>query len=161
MSTSSGVSTIESVEQTSTGALNGRRCAATNRRGEPRQGHASEPGGLCIVHAGKLSMKELGRRGGQARTRRGIGGGKQLSASLRERLRASIDEDRLAEVLVSGLESESARERLDVAKLVLAELAAGPKTQGWVCTCGSAPGQRCQQLEPHGYRSVPRHFRPP
>jgi hypothetical protein len=37
-----------------------------------------------------------------------MGGGKQLSASPRERLRASIDEDRLAEVLVSGLESESA-----------------------------------------------------
>jgi hypothetical protein len=38
------------------------------------------------------------------------------------------------------------------------ELAAGPRTQGWVWTCYSAPGQCCHQLEPHGYRSVPRHF---
>src|SRR5262245_42568494 len=100
-------------------------------------------------------MRELGKKGGRARTRPGMGG-KQLSASLRERLRASIDEDRLAEVLVAGLESENAKERLDVAKLVLAELAAGPKTQGWVCTCYSAPGQYCQQLEAHGYRSAHR-----
>src|SRR5262245_9542313 len=97
-------------------------------------------------------MRELGKKGGKARTRPGMGG-KQLSASLRERLRESIDGDRLAEVLVAGLESENAKERLDVAKLVLAELATGPKTQGWVCTCYSAPGQYCQQLEPHGYRS--------
>ena len=81
----------------------------------------------------------------------------EFADGLRERLRASIDEDRLAEVLVTGLESESAKERLDVAKLVLAELAAGPKTQGWVCTCHTAPGQFCQQLEPHGFRSVPKH----
>ena len=64
-------------------------------------------------------MRELGKKGGRSRARPGMGG-KQLSASLRERLRASIDEDRLAQVLVTGLESESAKERLDVAKLVLA-----------------------------------------
>jgi hypothetical protein len=41
---------------------------------------------------------------------------------------------------------------------VLVELAADPKVQGWARTCGSAPGQCCQQLEPHGYRSVATHF---
>jgi len=103
-------------------------------------------------------MKAIGRQGGKARSRPGTGG-KQLSTSLRERLRASINEDRLAEVLVSGLKSESAKERLDVAKLVLAELAVDPKIQGWVCTCHSAPGEYCRQLEEHGYRSVNRaHF---
>jgi hypothetical protein len=94
------------------------------------------------MHGGLTDPKAIGRKGGRGRTRPGIGG-KQLSTSLRERLRASIDEERLAEVLVSGLESESAKERLDVAKLVLAELATGPKTERWVCTCYSAPGQYC------------------
>ena len=32
------------------------------------------------------------------------------------------------------------------------------KCRGSVCTCHSAPGQYCLQLEPHGYRSVPVHF---
>jgi hypothetical protein len=130
------------------------RCEATNKAGQ-RCGKRAARGRFCLTHAGVQNMRELGRKGGRARTRPGMGG-KQLPASLRERLRASIDEDRLAEVLVAGLESENAKERLDVAKLVLAELAAGPKTQGWVCTCYSAPGQFCQQLEPHGYRSVPK-----
>jgi hypothetical protein len=131
------------------------RCGATNRKGEPSQRSASI-NGFCVVHAGKVDMRAIGRKGGKARTRPGMKG-KQLAASLRERLRASIDEDRLAEVLVSGLESESAKERLDVAKLILAELAAGPKLQGWVCTCASAPGEYCHQLEEHGYRSIPKH----
>src|SRR5215831_16901374 len=111
-----------------------RTCTATNKRGERCQARAVTAGGLCAMHGGLTDPKVIGRRGGKARTRPGMGG-KQLSASLRERLRASIDEDRLAEVLVAGLESENAKERLDVAKLVLAELATGPKTQGWVCTC--------------------------
>jgi hypothetical protein len=54
---------MASVPQTS----NGSRCRGTNREGEPCQRHASEPGGLCIVHAGKQSMSELGRRGGRVK----------------------------------------------------------------------------------------------
>ena len=81
-------------------------------------------------------------------------GGKQLPA-LRERLRDAIDEERLAAVLVAGLESESAKERLDVAKLVLAELHASTRGSAPKCTCNSAPGEWCGALEPHGYASRP------
>jgi hypothetical protein len=80
-------------------------------------------------------------------------GRKQLPATLRDRLRESVDEDKLAQVLVAGLESESARERLDVAKLVLAELHASTRSAATACTCQSNPGEWCGALEPHAYRS--------
>jgi hypothetical protein len=96
-------------------------------------------------------MKEVGRLGGLRRTRKGWGGGQQLSATLRERLRSAIDEDRLAAVLVEGLESANARERLDVAKLVLAELAEGQKrAERCICHTGK-PGDFCAATSAHGY----------
>ena len=82
-------------------------------------------------------------------------GGKQLPATLREKLRDAIDEERLAAVLVAGLESESAKERLDVAKLVLAELHASTRGSAPKCICQSDPGAWCGALEPHGYASRP------
>ena len=56
----------------------------------------------------------------------------------------------------AALESQSPTERASAARLIVAELSEGPKTQGWACTCASAPGQFCPQEEPHGYRSTPK-----
>ena len=133
-----------------------RTCTATTKRGEPCQARAVTAAGLCAMHGGLVDPKEIGRQGGKARTRPGMSG-KALPADLRGRLREAVDEDTLAKVIVSTLESGSHREKFDAAKLILTELSTGPKTQGWICTCASSPGQYCHQLEPHGFRSVPRH----
>jgi hypothetical protein len=122
-----------------------RTCRAHNKRGEPCGARAVTADGLCAIHGGVVDPKAIGRKGGRGRTRKGMGG-KQLSASLRERLRASIDEDPLAEVLVAGLESENAKERLDVAKLVLNELAEGQKrAERCICATGK-PGDYCSAV---------------
>jgi hypothetical protein len=58
-------------------------------------------------------------------------------------------------VLVAGLESENAKERLDVAKLVLAELAEGQK-RAERCICHSGkPGEYCNATSPHDYIREP------
>ncbi len=62
-----GVSSQAPVNQTVNRTSNGSRCRGTNRRGEPCQRLASEPSGLCVVHAGAQNMAELGRRGGSVR----------------------------------------------------------------------------------------------
>ncbi len=82
--------------------------------------------GLCAMHGGLTDAKAIGRRGGQARTRPGMGG-KQLPATLRE--------------------------RLDVAKLVLSELHANSRATATACTCTSNPGAWCPASEPRGYAS--------
>jgi hypothetical protein len=93
----------ESVQQTS----NGSRCRGTNRRGERCQRLASEPGGLCIVHAGKQSMAELGRKGGRSK-----------ETALRKEVRVDDElREQAREVLAKALRGENVdREQLAAAR---------------------------------------------
>jgi hypothetical protein len=65
MSTSSGVSILGSVPETS----NGSRCRGRNRAGLPCQRRAVTVAGYCTVHDPETAqdMRELGRRGGSVR----------------------------------------------------------------------------------------------
>src|SRR5215217_7774157 len=77
----------ESVDRTSGGS----RCRGTNRRGEPCQRLASEPGGLCVVHAGKQSMAEIGRLGGSRSPMTGLRRAAGQDAELRELARTTLE----------------------------------------------------------------------
>jgi hypothetical protein len=45
---------------------NSNRCRGTTKSGAPCQSFAVEDG-FCVAHSGKVDMREIGRRGGQAR----------------------------------------------------------------------------------------------
>jgi hypothetical protein len=51
----------------------GSRCRGTNRKGEPCRRLASSNGQFCVVHSGKVDMREIGKLGGRGRTRSVLG----------------------------------------------------------------------------------------
>jgi hypothetical protein len=79
--------------------------------------------------------------------------GGKIATGVREKLRAAVDEDQLASVIVAGLDSESLKERLDVAKLIVSTLSETTQ-QDTHCICHSSPGAWCPALDAHGYRAV-------
>lgn len=91
--------------------LNGPRCSATTKAGEPCRALAGADG-LCTAHSGKLDMRELGHRGGKARRK---GAGEELPAaarlSLRETLRDQLDHETIKAAIERALAggNESAR----------------------------------------------------
>ena len=95
-------------------------------------------------------MKAIGKLGGRRPKRAKASG----DPSLRQALRDEIGVGKLVGMIGAAFESESPTERASAARLIVAELSEGPKAQGWVCTCHTAPGEYCGQLEPHGHRSV-------
>ena len=131
--------------------MNSSSCRGTNRRGEPC-GRRASADGYCPVHGGWLDMKAIGKLGGRRPKRAKASG----DASLRQALRDEIGVGKLVAMIGAALESQSPTERASAARLIVAELSEGPKAQGWTCTCHTAPGEYCGQLEPHGYRSVPK-----
>lgn len=102
---------MANVPQTS----NGSRCRGKNRRGEPCQCHASEPGGFCIVHAGKQSMSELGRRGGRVKPTTKLRA--NVDDELREKARRALEE---------ALDGSDEKRRFEAAKSLFSYRAAAP-----------------------------------
>jgi hypothetical protein len=82
------------IEMTETiqGASNGSRCRGTNRRGQPCQRRATD-NGCCVVHAGKLDMRAIGRRGGQQSVRSRLGLDPEVAdGRLRKKAKARLEE---------------------------------------------------------------------
>lgn len=91
-----------------------RRCKATNRRGERCAAHVVNAAGYCVAHDPERpdSMRELGRRSGEARRR---GPAAQLPEPEREGLRAVLRDRLDHETVIAAIEralaggNESAR----------------------------------------------------
>jgi hypothetical protein len=63
--------------------LNGARCSATTKAGKPCRALAGADG-KCTAHSGKMDMRELGRKSGEARRRPNP---ERVPESLRDELR--------------------------------------------------------------------------
>jgi hypothetical protein len=109
----------------SNGALE-RHCQAKNRAGQPCRSPVVGDDGLCVVHSGRLDMREVGRAGGiasaEVRLRR--------AKHVRERLQQKVErhfEDVWA-VFERALKSENEAVQLKAAMGLLAEAYGNPAT---------------------------------
>jgi hypothetical protein len=87
-------------------------CTATTQRGEPCKKQAVAGSSLCLFHSGELDLAAIGRKGGQARTRKQP----QQAGDKREQLTNAAFE----ELLSSG----SATAKAAMVKLALAGMSA-------------------------------------
>jgi Stress-induced bacterial acidophilic repeat motif len=107
--------------------LNGPRCTAKNRRGEPCQALAGTDG-LCTAHRDPERMRELGRKGGKA-------GGEikpeRVPEGLRAYLQREVPPSRIWQALETAMNGQSEAARVSAARVLLDALSDPSGEEDW------------------------------
>jgi hypothetical protein len=103
-----------------------RRCQANNRAGRPCRSPVVGDDGLCVVHSGRLDMREIGRAGGIASAEVRLRRAKHVRERLQQRVEAHFDD--VWAVFERALKSENEAVQLKAAMGLLAEAYGNPAT---------------------------------
>jgi hypothetical protein len=103
-----------------------RRCQAKNRAGRPCRSPVVGHDGLCVVHSGRVDMREVGRAGGIASAEARLHRAKHVRERLQQRVEAHFEE--VWAVFERALKSESEAVQLKAAMGLLAEAYGNPAT---------------------------------